>query len=143
LNINHAAAAAILVLLAGCAETSGAPDASFGGRQVLSTLVGAGAGGLVGNQFGRGSGKAAMTGLGTLAGGAAGLYLSQPPQPKPYAAQQPAYGYQQQGYQQPPAVYQPQPVCREMASAALINGRAEQVNGVACLNQNGTWTRIQ
>jgi hypothetical protein len=129
-----AIALAATLSLSACAGDPNDSSASLGGRQILATGLGAGAGGLIGNQFGRGSGKAAMTGLGTLIGGAAGLFLSQPQRP----AQQPAYGYQQ-----PAAVYPPQPVCREAASSALINGRAEQVNGIACLQNDGTWRRVQ
>ena len=40
------------------------------------TLVGAGAGGYVGNQFGHGSGKAAATVGGVIAGGALGHALT-------------------------------------------------------------------
>jgi uncharacterized protein YcfJ len=40
------------------------------------TLVGAGAGGLAGNQFGKGSGKTAATAAGVVGGGIIGYELS-------------------------------------------------------------------
>jgi surface antigen len=117
-----ATALAVALMLSACAGDATDPSASLGSRQILATGIGAGAGGLIGNQFGRGSGKAAMTGLGTLIGGAAGLLLSQPARPVPQ-------------------VQTPQPVCRETTGSALISGRAEQVNGVACLGPDGIWRR--
>jgi hypothetical protein len=120
--IRPALALATALALTACAGDPTDPSASLGGRQILATGIGAGAGGLIGNQFGRGSGKAAMTGLGTLIGGAAGLLLSQPARPVPQAQS-------------------PQPVCRETTGSALIAGRAEQVNGIACLGPDGIWRR--
>lgn len=53
--------------LAGC--QTGGP------KQTAGTLVGAGAGALVGSQFGSGKGKLVGVALGTLGGAAAGGYI--------------------------------------------------------------------
>jgi surface antigen len=58
---------------------SGCITSDTGNKQLGGTLLGAGAGGLVGAQFGKGTGKLAATGAGTLIGaligGAAGRSL--------------------------------------------------------------------
>ena len=115
--------------LSGCAGDPNDPSASLGSRQLLSTGIGAGAGGLIGSRFGSGTGKLAMTGLGVLVGGATGMFLSQPPR-----QQQVSVPVQQQYQQQ---------TCREVASSGLIAGRAEQVNSIACLGTDGIWRRQQ
>jgi hypothetical protein len=99
------AAASLALILTCCAETSDAPDASFGGRQII--------------------------GLGTLVVGTAGLSLSQPAAP-------PGYGDQQLAPDD-----QPQPIGCEMARTARIGGRPAPVHGVAGLNPNGPWLRVQ
>ncbi|MDE2150060.1 MAG: glycine zipper 2TM domain-containing protein [Gammaproteobacteria bacterium] len=48
------------------------PVAVKGQPSMLGTLAGAAAGGLLGSQFGKGTGKAAMTGVGVLGGALAG-----------------------------------------------------------------------
>jgi surface antigen len=118
-----APALAVVLSLSACAGDPNDPTASLGSRQVLSTGIGAGAGGLIGSRFGTGNSKLALTGLGALVGGAAGLFLSQPPsQPSTLPV--------------PPV---PPSVCRPSVGSVLINGHAEQVNGTACQQSDGTW----
>ena len=62
---------AIAVLVASLSLAACQTD-SWGTDQTVGTLGGAAAGGLLGSQFGKGSGKLAMTGLGVVLGGWAG-----------------------------------------------------------------------
>jgi hypothetical protein len=59
----------ILIGLAGCAPTQ------TGGGEMFGTLAGAVTGGLIGAQFGSGTGQLVTTATGTLAGAAVGNYL--------------------------------------------------------------------
>ena len=61
------AAAVSAIVLSGCVATN----------QQGGTLVGAGLGGLLGSQFGSGTGQLAATGLGVLAGGLLGSQIGQ------------------------------------------------------------------
>ena len=69
-------AAVSAIVLSGCVATN----------QQGGTLVGAGLGGLLGSQFGSGTGQLAATGLGVLAGGLLGnqigSHMDQPQQPQ-------------------------------------------------------------
>ena len=60
------AAIALAATLAACAP------GPYGPNQTVGTLVGAGAGALIGNQFGHGSGKVAATAGGAVLGGILG-----------------------------------------------------------------------
>ena len=60
-------AAVSAIVLSGCVVTN----------QQGGTLVGAGLGGLLGSQFGNGTGQLAATGLGVLAGGLLGSQIGQ------------------------------------------------------------------
>src|SRR5260370_9356535 len=71
------AVAALSIGLAACQQpgpygTGPAPGEIGMNKTTGGTLVGAGLGGLLGNQFGSGSGKGAMTALGVVAGGLLG-----------------------------------------------------------------------
>ena len=59
-----------------CTRQSGGTTTS-GGHPVLGTLAGAAVGGVVGNQFGKGSGKTAMTAAGVVGGAVIGNRMSQ------------------------------------------------------------------
>lgn len=78
-------------------QSSGIPGFASGSN-ALGTLGGGALGGFIGNQFGRGTGNAAMTGVGVLLGGLLGNAVTQPtpPQVVPVAQQQvisgPSYG---------------------------------------------------
>src|SRR4051812_19823011 len=68
-------ASKLIVAALGLSLAACAPDAysgSYGTKQTVGALGGAAAGGLLGSQFGGGSGKLAMTGLGILAGALVG-----------------------------------------------------------------------
>lgn len=67
----------LAALLGACARYQ---DNSFSGEDAVAggTLVGAGIGGILGHQFGRGNGKTGMTALGAVAGGVIGMALTAP-----------------------------------------------------------------
>ena len=129
-------------LVAGCQ--------SAGTGQTVGTVGGAVAGGLVGAQFGGGSGQLVATGVGTLLGAWAGSELgSQFDQQEHY---HPGTGGQQSflnGQPQnlsgpthlgavPPAgqtFYQNGRECRSFSQT----GQSQGVSGVACRNPDGTW----
>ena len=68
-----ATALSTVLLISGCSEDGSTP---LGGQKAtIGTFLGAGAGGLIGSQFGSGSGKAVATLAGVVAGGALGNYL--------------------------------------------------------------------
>ncbi|MFY9288161.1 MAG: glycine zipper 2TM domain-containing protein [Alphaproteobacteria bacterium] len=120
---------------------------------LFGTLLGAGVGGLLGNQFGSGDGKAAMTGAGVLLGGLLGNQISrnsyrQPPRSYPvtsYAVQPIAYRTYTPNYVAPPA---PPPIyadddygsyCREYSQMIRVGGRIRESYGTACLQPDGNW----
>lgn len=145
----------LVALVAGCAQNAGP-------KETGGTLVGAAAGGLIGSQFGSGSGKLAATGigvlLGALAGNAIGKQMDQEDQRRALAAQQAAYaapvgqrivwnnpdnghsgaitpvrdGTDQYGNQ-----------CREFQTTVTIGGQPQQAYGQACRQQDGTWKVVQ
>jgi uncharacterized protein YcfJ len=55
-----------------CHRVRVAVRSNYGTGAVAGTLIGGAAGGLLGNQFGKGSGNAAMTGVGAVGGAVAG-----------------------------------------------------------------------
>jgi uncharacterized protein YcfJ len=101
------ASIALTALLAACAP------GPYGPNQTVGTLVGAGAGALIGNQFGHGSGRVAATAGGAVIGGVIGNnlgynadrtyygtnYAYAPPSRAYYAPPPPRY------YYYPPASY--------------------------------------
>jgi surface antigen len=114
-----AAAFSIVVSAYGAASAFAGPcGPGWGAGQTVGTLAGAAAGGVVGNQIGKGSGKDAATVAGVLLGGVVGNQAGAsidanncPPPPPPAYAPPPAYSAPPPVvYQQQPVVVQPQPV---------------------------------
>lgn len=148
--------ALLAVALAGC-QTSG-----YGQKQVGGTLLGAGLGGLLGAQFGSGSGKLATTALGVFAGGLIGnevgrsldradqAYLHQAteraavvpvgetitwrnPDSGNYGAVTPT----REGVNSRTGAY-----CREYQQEVIVGGRRQQSYGQACRQPDGSWKII-
>ena len=140
-------------LLAGCAEQQGAP------KQTAGTLIGAGAGGLLGSQFGGGTGKLAAVALGVLGGAFLGSEVGKSmdtvDKQKAASTQQQALEYNRTGvastwsnpdnghtgtitpirtYQAPTGQN-----CREYRHDVMIGDKSEQVVGTACRQADGTW----
>ncbi len=135
----------------GAAFLHGGSAAAQGCGGVLSTskgnLIGSAAGGalggLVGNQFGSGSGKGVMTGLGVvggaLAGGYAGRQVEGCDHPASGAAAPQGARTAPRGATAARAPAGENRTCRQVVSDTVIDGRQQQVEGIACLDSDGVW----
>lgn len=126
-------------------------------------LVGAGLGGLVGSQFGGGSGKGALTALGVLAGGLVGsqvgasldradqqqiaqanqMAFERAPSGQPVEWRNPDSGHY--GTVTPTRTFEAssgQP-CREFQQTIVIGGQPQQGYGTACREADGSWRIVQ
>jgi surface antigen len=122
---------------------------------VVGSLGGAAAGGLLGNQIGKSSGKTAATIIGVLGGALAGGYIGRSMDPvdqgcvtqslehapanQPVAWQNPNTG---SSYWVTPTQDLRGPrdePCREYVTDAVINGQQQQVRHLACERADGTW----
>ncbi|MGE3334939.1 MAG: RT0821/Lpp0805 family surface protein [Rhodospirillaceae bacterium] len=142
-------AVAASMSLSACAE---------GNNQTGATLVGAGLGGLLGSQFGRGDGRLAMTALGTLAGAAigssVGKRMDEVDRMKMREAETRAYGAPigeaiiwnnpdtgHRGTVTPVRDGRSQrgEYCREFQSEIIVGGERERGFGRACQQPDGSW----
>ncbi len=129
-------------------------------NQSVGQVTGAVAGGIVGSQFGGGSGQIAATALGALAGGIIGgsigrslddasrqqairaeynaLENGRPGEPVQWRGSQGSYGtvVPQQTYQVGSQN------CRRYTHTIYIDGVPQQASGTACRNADGTWTPL-
>ena len=138
-------------VLAGCQ--------SAGTGETLGTLGGAAAGGVIGAQFGSGSGQLAATAAGTLLGAFAGNQLgAQFDQPDYYASNSagqqafnsgqpttwtsPQSGYYGQVQPTGGSYYQNGRECRNFSQTVYIQGQPTAANGVACRNPDGSWSVV-
>jgi len=122
---------------------------------VVGSLGGAAAGGLLGNQIGKSSGKTAATIIGVLGGALAGGYIGRSMDPvdqgcvtqslehapanQPVAWQNPNTG---SSYWVTPTQDLRGPrgePCREYVTDAVINGQQQQTRHLACERADGTW----
>ncbi len=121
----------------------GGPLSTSSGN-LIGSVIGGAAGGLLGNQIGHGSGKGVATGLGVVGGALAGGYvgrssegchstLQQASQPSAYHAVR-----AQPAHHEPTAASETR-TCRYVLTQAEIDGREQRVNGIACLDPDGTW----
>jgi surface antigen len=125
------------------AQGCGGGPLSTSTGNLVGSAVGGAAGGLVGNQFGSGAGKGVMTGVGVVGGALAGGYVGRSmegcghaPQP---AAPQGASHASRRAAAAPARVASEPRTCRSVISQAVIDGREQQVGGVACLDADGVW----
>jgi surface antigen len=144
---------AVTVLLSACA-TSPYQEPQINKRAVV-TILGAGAGALLGAQFGSGRGQLAAVALGTALGGATAYWLSEGMDgndrqvvnyalENSYDGQQLPWRNNQSGrefavtptrtYQQPSGQY-----CREFTTDIMVGGKKEQGYGTACRQPDGAW----
>ena len=126
------------------------------------TLIGAGLGGLLGNQFGGGSGKAFTTLAGVLVGGLVGsqvgksmdeadvAYANRSQQNalnngvsgQPVAWQNPDNGHN--GTIVPQPAYQSNGTyCREFTQTITVGGQTQNGYGTACRQPDGSWKIVQ
>jgi surface antigen len=170
-----AASAVAAVMVAGCAGGGGRTygggygggggDYRYdpcGGTEAAGTVVGGAAGGVIGNQFGSGSGKAAATVggiiLGAIAGNAIARDSCRNERADAYyyddtyydAFNEPTYGRRYEwrnphnghyGYVTPRrAVRDRRGECREFTQQIYVDGyRTEEATGIACRQRDGTW----
>ncbi|HZS83102.1 MAG TPA: RT0821/Lpp0805 family surface protein [Stellaceae bacterium] len=151
--------------LAACQQPGGpAAPGEFGMNKTTGgTLVGAGLGGLLGNQFGSGAGKGVATLAGVLVGGFLGsqvgksldeadlqyanratqtsLESAPPGQTLPW--RNPQSGHY--GTVTPERYYQTASgqYCREFQQTITIGGQTQEGYGTACRQPDGTWKIIQ
>jgi len=153
-------AIALVTALGACSQTGSTQPGQFGMNNTTGgTLIGAGLGGLLGSQFGGGSGKALATVGGVIAGGLIGhsigtqldradqtamqrttqtaLETGQPSQPLPWANQQSGHS----GVVTPGPYYQTSggQYCREFQQTITVGGETQQGYGRACRQPDGTW----
>ncbi len=146
-----AALIASTLALSGCAGDAGP-------NQTGGALIGAGLGGLLGSQFGRGDSRLAMTALGTLAGAAIGSNIGKrlddvdrqrmreaeqraynAPLNEPIIWNNPNTGHSgtvtptREG-RRPSGEY-----CREFQSDITVGGQSEKGYGTACRQADGSW----
>lgn len=151
-----------IVLVALLALSLGACE-SYGQKETGGTLIGAGLGGLLGSQFGGGTGKLAMTALGVVGGGLLGnslgrsldradqAYYSRASQQAAAAPigetitwsnpQSGNYGTvtpTREGYQGTTGAY-----CREYQQEIVVGGQRQQGYGQACRQPDGSWKVVQ
>lgn len=152
-SIKYAAIMGLGLAVAGCQA----------GREneTMGTLLGAAAGGLVGSQFGSGSGQALATAAGIVAGGLIGnrigASLDEADRQRALAAEYRALQY---GPPEAPVVWRdpdssvygevvPGPTyqqrgldCRDYTHTIYIDGTPQVARGTACRNPDGTWTPV-
>lgn len=132
--------------LAGCSNMS---------KQDVGTVSGGVVGGLLGSQFGGGTGKLLAIGAGTLAGALIGgsigknmdetdkLKTQQVLETQPVG--QPAYWQNQKTgaqYTVTPTrnvTVQGNRYCREYRTTAVVSGKNQQIYGTACRQPDGSW----
>jgi surface antigen len=132
--------------------------ADYGPKETGGALIGAGAGGLLGSQFGRGTGRLAATGAGVLLGGllgsSAGRSLDRADQlyygrataetletaPSGYRSQWRNPDSGNWGTITPTRTYETASgFCREYQQTVVVGGRYQEGYGTACRQPDGSW----
>lgn len=141
----------VLIFVSACSNVS---------NETIGTTTGAIAGGLIGNQFGGGSGRTLATVVGALAGGVIGNSIGRDLDNRSReAALQAEYNALERGHPGQPVNWQgsngtygqvvPQQTyqvgsqdCRRYTHTIYIDGRPQQAAGTACRQPDGTWTPL-
>lgn len=151
----------ILLLVAGCTENQygGTGLGGMGTKQTVGTVGGAVAGGLIGSQIGKGSGRYWAIGAGTLLGALVGSSIGKQLDDADYMA---AHGAMSQAYNAPIGQqivwnnpnsgnygsytpvregYQTQTnaYCREFQQTVTVGGKTQKAYGTACRQPDGSW----
>ena len=148
-----------MLLVAALATAGCGPDGPT--KQDTGTVVGAVAGGIIGNQVGRGGGRVAATIVGAAIGGIVGseigraldkqdrilaqqaelAALERGPSGQPTPWRNPDNGHY--GQVIPQAPYQRGSLnCRDYMHTVYIDGRPQTMRGTACRNPDGTWQNV-
>jgi surface antigen len=125
---------------------------------IIGSLGGAALGGIVGNQFGGGSGKGLLTAVGVVGGALAGGYVGRQMDPADHACvgrtlehsptgQTVAWRNQQNGgsyWVTPTGNFQGSngEACRNFTTQAVIDGQSQNVTGTACRQPDGSWKTV-
>ncbi len=146
------------LVLAGCTGPNGTLSKSDAGL-----AVGAIAGGVIGNQFGKGKGKVVATALGAVIGGIVGSDIGRSlDDADRRAAGEAEYAALERGesgratpWRNPDSgrygtVVPGKPYklgggdrdCRDYTHTVYISGQPETLEGTACRNPDGTWTKV-
>jgi surface antigen len=147
----------LFLLVASLALTACQTD-NWGSDQTVGTLGGAAAGGLIGSQFGKGSGQLATTGLGVLlgawAGNEVGASMDQSDRMRNLQAENRAYNAsvgQEVTWNNPASGDSGTIVpvhdgyanngayCREFQQTITIDGQQREGYGTACQQPDGSW----
>jgi surface antigen len=145
--VKFIAIGAVALPLMGCAN-----------NQESGTLVGAVAGGVIGNQFGSGAGRALATVGGAVVGGIIGneigRNMDEADRQAAIDAEYRALEYEEEtrwrnersghyGYIRPRRTYRYSGLrCREYEHTVYIRGRPETMVGKACRQPDGTWKAV-
>src|SRR5437588_9696430 len=160
MQIIRLSVAAALALSVGACD--GTPETGQGPRETTGTLVGAVAGGLIGSQFGGGTGERIAAGIagaaiGGLIGNRVGAGMDDDDKRRAYAAQMQALEAGKSGvavaWKNPdsgrygsvvpgPAYRSNGLQCRPYTHTIYIDGRPKVARGNACRNPDGTWTAV-
>jgi surface antigen len=151
-----AIAVLVSLLLQGCADFQNNP------KQGVGTLAGAAAGGLLGAQFGRGTGQLAATGAGVLLGGLLGSEVGRSlDRADQLAMQQTTQSTLETGrtgvasqWQNPDTgnsgtvmplhtTEENGAVCREYQQTINVGGQTQEGYGTACRQPDGTWRIVR
>jgi surface antigen len=153
--------AAVLVAMSMTA-CAGNPETGTGPKENTGTLVGAVAGGLIGSQFGGGTGERVAAGLagatiGGLIGNRIGAGMDDEDRQRAYAAQMQALEGGRSGAAVPwrnpdsgrygnvvpgPAYQSNGLQCRQYTHTIYIDGKPQVARGNACRSADGTWTAM-
>jgi surface antigen len=131
-------------------------------KQDTGTLMGAIAGGVIGNQFGKGGGRVASTFAGAVIGGIVGNEIGRSLDARDrQLAQQAEYDAWERGPPGRPVRWQnpdngrygeviPEKSyrrgaldCRDYVHKVYIDGRPQTMRGTACRNPDGTWSPVE
>jgi surface antigen len=125
---------------------------------IIGSLGGAAVGGLLGNQFGGGSGKGLLTAVGVVGGALAGGYVGRQMDPADHACVGRTLENTPTG--QTVAWHDPKKdtsywvtptgnfqgsngeACRNFTTQAVIDGQTQQVAGTACRQPDGSWRTV-
>jgi surface antigen len=149
----------LVLLLAACAAT---PETGQGAKENTGTLLGAVAGGLIGSQFGGGTGERIAAGvagaaIGGFIGNRIGASMDEQDRRLAYEAQRQALETGRSGAAVPwrnpdsgrygsivpgPAYQSNGLQCRPFTHTIYIDGTPQIARGSACRNPDGTWTEV-
>lgn len=157
MTIKTVAAATVIALLATACSSS-----PYGEKQTVGTLGGAALGGLLGSQFGDGTGRLVATGAGVLIGGLIGSEIGrtmdeqdrmranqavtqahQAPLGETIVWNNPDSGHSGTVTPVRDGTTSSGLYCREFQQTVTVGGRTETAYGTACRQPDGTWRIVE